>query len=463
VAIVGASDDTRKWGGSALRNLLDGGYTGTIYPINPRGGVFFGLQAHTSLADLPEAPDLALMAVGGHQVKGVLEECGQRGVRAVVVLAAGFSETGAEGLALEHEILQIAAAYGITLIGPNCMGLISNERSFHATGFVALHPAKGGLSFVSQSGSMGTGVVIDCERRGIGLEKFTSVGNEAQVSAFDVLDYLRDDPATECVMMYLEGVDDGRHFVEVAQRTTAHKPVVVLRGGLTESGGKAAASHTGAMAGSAEVFRAAARQSGVVICDTAEELVDLGACLSRLPLPRGPRVAIVTNGGGPGVLAADEVTLNGLVVADLPQSLVSALDELLPPFWSRRNPLDFVAAGFGDAGLRAIELIARSDAIDAVLALNFLGVPNTSQDARETQTGGEFQGFTPWETTYVELCAALMEETGKPIINVPDHPIQGSAAERGKRYFPVIVSSPRAAARALKRMVWYDRYHGDNE
>ncbi len=457
VAIVGASDDIRKWGGSALRNLLDGGYQGTIYPVNPRGGVFFGLEAYTGIADLPEAPDLALMAVGGHQVKGVLEECGRRGVRAVVVLAAGFSETGAEGAALEREILQIAAQYGITLIGPNCMGLMSNEKAFHATGFVALHPPKGRLSFISQSGSLGPGVVNTCERRGIGVEKFISVGNEAQVSAFDVLDYMRDDPVTECVMMYLEGIEDGTHFVEAARRTTAIKPVVVLRGGLTEVGGMAAASHTGAMAGSAAVFRAAARQSGVVVCGTVDELVDLGACLADLPLPIGRRVAVVTNGGGPGVLAADEIALNGLELAELPEDLVRTLDELLPPFWSKRNPLDLVAMGFGDIGLRVMEEVARCDSIDAIVALNFIGVPNTSDDGRERRTGGVFEGFSPWEMSFMELCARLMEETGKPIVNVPDHPVHATSPTSGC-YSSVVLSSPRAAARALDAMASYERH-----
>lgn len=457
VAVVGASDDLGKWGGSALRNLLDGGYEGEIYPVNPRGGVFFGIEAYTSIAKLPEAPDLALMAVGGRQVKGVLEECGRRGVRAAVVLAAGFSETGAEGAALEREILETATRYGITLIGPNCMGLMSNEKSFHATGLVALHPPKGGLSFVSQSGSLGPGVVSTCERRGIGVEKFVSVGNEAQVSAFDVLDYLRDDPATECVMMYLEGIDDGAHFVEAAKRTTAVKPVIVLRGGLTEAGGAAAASHTGALAGSAEVYRAAARQSGVITCGTVDELVDLGACLTYLPLPKGRRVAVVTNGGGPGVLAADEIARCGMELTPAPPALIETLDGLLPAFWSKRNPLDLVAAGFGDVGLRVIEQVTRCDAFDAVVVLNFLGVPSTSGEEHGRRSGGVFEGFSPWEMSFMELCAGLMEETGRPIINVPDHPIHGAPPQRG-RFSPVVLSSPRAAARALDRMAWYERH-----
>jgi acyl-CoA synthetase (NDP forming) len=457
VAIIGANEDIRKWGGSALRNILDGGYQGTIYPVNPKGGVFFGVQAYKTLAELPEAPDLALLAVGGAQVKGALADCGRRGVKAAVVLTAGFSETGVEGAEHEREILQVAVDHGMTLIGPNCMGLMSNEKRLHATGFVALHPPAGKLSFVSQSGSMGPTVINMCERRGIGMNKFISVGNEAMVSAFDVLDYLRDDPGTECVTLYLEGIDDGRHFMEAARQTTSRKPVVVLRGGLTELGGKAAASHTGALAGSAAVFQAAARQAGVVTCGTTQDLVDLGACLAYLPLPRGRRIAVITNGGGPGVLGADEVALNGLELAELTPELTAALDAILPAYWSKRNPLDLVAAGLGDIGLRALELVVRCETVDAVMSLNFLGIPSTAE-AREKLANGEYEGFTAWETAVLRTTAELMEETGKPVIHVPDHPVHGSVPTAGDRFVPVVLAAPRSAAQALAKMAWYGEY-----
>jgi acyl-CoA synthetase (NDP forming) len=459
VAIIGASDDIRKWGGSALRNLLDGGYKGTIYPVNPRGGTFFGIPAYPSLASLPDAPDLALMAVGGRQVHSVLEECGDRCVRAVVVLAAGFSETGAEGASLEREMVEIANARHITLIGPNCIGLLSNEASFHATGFLALHPPQGRLSFVSQSGSLASGVAVTAERQGVGMEKFITVGNEAQVSAFDVLDYLRDDPHTQGVMMYLEGIDDGRHFLEAARKTTVTKPVVVLRGGITESGGRAAASHTGAMAGSAAVYQAAARQAGVVTCRNVPDMVDMGTCLTYLPLPRGRRVAVVTNGGGPGVMAADEAALSGLQLADVPAELIAAIDRLLPPFWSRRNPLDLVAMAYGDTGLQVMDLVARCDTVDAIVAFGFIAVPTASDD-REKLVCGEFNGFSPWEVSWLERITQLMEETGKPIIPVPAGPIyaHGLSLAPGGRYRPVLLASAGAAMRALDRMEWYRGY-----
>ena len=426
--------------------------------MNPRGGIFFGLPAYGSLNELPEAPDLALLAVGGHQVASLLEQCGSRGIPAAVAIAAGFSETGEQGAEAEREIGRIATASGVTLIGPNCMGLISNERQLHATGFIVLHPPKGKMSFVSQSGNIGTQIVNSCERRGIGIDKFVSVGNEAQVSALDVADYLCDDPSTASIMMYLEGIDDGRRFLEVMRRTTAVKPVVVLRGALTELGSKAAASHTGAMAGSAAVFQAAARQTGVVTCTTTQDVVDLGACLAYLPLPKGRRVAVVTNGGGAGVLAADEVARNGLVLAELPAELLAALDEILPPFWSKRNPLDMVASAGGNVGPRVLKLVAECEQVDALIVLSVLGVPNTGDEVRPTCDDGDFAGFSPWETAFVKQVAELMESTGKPIINVPDVPVRGALFDSGGRYSAVVLSSPQAAARALDRMEWYGAF-----
>jgi acyl-CoA synthetase (NDP forming) len=199
----------------------------------------------------------------------------------------------------------------------------------------------------------------------------------------------------------------------------------------------------------------------VVTCGTTQDLVDLGACLAQLPLPQGRRVAVITNGGGPGVLGADEVSLNGLELASLTPELIASLDEVLPPFWSKRNPLDLVAAGFGDHGFKALELVARADTVDAVMFLNFLGVPSTSE-ARERLASGEFEGFTPVEQAMLKKTAELMAETGKPIVHVPDVPVHGRVP-RTAGYTPVILASPRAAAQALGHMAWYAAYRADIE
>ncbi len=401
---------------------------------------------------------MALLAVGGAQIPAVLEQCGRRGVRVGVVIAAGFSETGDEGRQVEQTSRHEAAAAGVTVIGPNCMGLVSNETRLHATGFITLHPPQGPISFVSQSGNLGVQLAKASEHREIGLDKFIGVGNEAQVSFIDVLEYLRTDDRTECVLLYVEGIDDGRRFLDVATATTAVKPVVVIRGGLTEAGGRAAASHTGAMAGSAAVYEAAARTAGVITCTAMDEALDLGVALSHLPLPRGRRVAVVTNGGGAGVLTADEMARRGLVLPELPADLMEELDEVLPPFWSRRNPLDMVASAGGEVARNVLGPVARSDAFDAVVMLSALGVPNTGSRDRAITASGEYEDFSPWEQDLLTLSAELTETTGKPIIHVPDLPMRQAVFVCGGRYSPVVLPSPRAVAFALDRMAWYGDY-----
>jgi acyl-CoA synthetase (NDP forming) len=458
MAVVGASGDITKWGGSALRSIIDGGYAGTIYPVNPKGGDFFGIQGYTSIEELPEAPDLALLAVGGHQIAPMLEQCGRKGIPAAIAIAAGFSEMGEGGAEAEREIARIATEGGVTLMGPNCMGMISNEVSLHAVGFVVLHPAKGSLSFVSQSGNIGVQTTNSCQRRGIGIDKFLSVGNEAQIGVIEAFDYLRDDPNTTSIMAYMEGIDDGRRWMDVAKRTTAVKPLVVLRTGLTEFGSRAAASHTGAMAGNAAVWEAAARQCGVITCSSTQEVVDLGTCLAYNPLPKGRRVAIVTNGGGAGVMCADEVARAGLQLAEFPAEMFAKLDEILPPFYSRHNPLDMVAAAGGEVGPRVVKAVAECEGVDAIIVLSCLGVPTSGLGESRSTADGEYSGLSPWETEFMDLMAELMETTGKPIINVPDSPIRGSVFDFGRSYKSIVLGTPQAAARALDRMQWYGAY-----
>jgi acyl-CoA synthetase (NDP forming) len=458
VAIVGASDNVTRWGGSALQNILDGGYEGAIYPVNPKGGEFFGLPVSTSLEDVPAPPDLALLAVGAAQLPGVIEQCGRAGARAAVAIAAGFSETGAAGEEAELELARSAADAGVTLIGPNCMGIIANTTLLHATGFIALHPRPGKLAIVSQSGNLGVQLTALADRRDLGVRCFIGVGNEAQVSAVDVLEYLGDDDGTSCVLVYLEGIDDGRRLFDVASATSRKKPVVVLRGGLTEHGGRAAASHTGAMAGSAAVYEAAARQAGLVACTSVQEALDLTTALAHLPLPKGRRVAVVTNGGGAGVLAADEMSRQQLTLLDPPSALLAELDEILPPFWSRRNPFDMVATAGGDVGPRVVEAVTRCPDVDAVVVLSVLGVPNTGDEVRAQSSTGDYDDFSPWEQRYLDGVAELMAETGKPIINVPDLPIRRALYAGDHPFAPVVVPTPRAAALVIARMARYSEW-----
>ena len=464
VAVVGASDDPLKWGGSLLLNLIDGGFTGAIYPVNRHGGALFGRPVFHSVTELPEAPDLALLAVGASQVNAVVEQCGERGIPVALVVAADYSEAGEAGVAAEAELAQTARTSRVTLIGPNCMGLMATHSRLHAVGFLKLRPQAGRLSVVSQSGNIGGQLVIAAERRGIGIDKFVTVGNEASTSALDVLEALRDDAQTAAALVYLEGVDDGRRFLDVMRRTTRQKPVVVLRGGLTEYGRRAAASHTGAMAGAADVFLAAARQTGCLVRTGPDESLDLALCLTALPLPPGRRVAIMTLGGGWGVLAADELARNDLELALLEPHVLAELDKLLPGYWSRNNPIDLVSSIGPDLAERTLTLLAESEVVDAVVVLGVLHSPSTGwlhYDATPSAGGPGAPGagrFNPAEIAFLERVTALMERTGKPIINVPLRTLEVATFPSGARYDPVILYSPVAAVRAFAAMAWYAEY-----
>lgn len=478
VAIVGASDDATKWGGSVMRSLLDGGFAGALYPINPRSGAIFGVPAHAGLAELPETPDLVIVALGGAHAAAVVKECGRHKVPAVIVIAAGFGEAGEEGAALQLELARAADESGVTLVGPNCMGVLCTSSRLSAVGFVTLRPEAGLLSVISQSGNIGTQLLMTAERRGVGVEKYVSSGNQATTDANDLLEYLANDPQTGVVAMYLEGMTDGRRFYELARATTPHKPVIVMRGGMSALGRRAASSHTGALAGSAEVFKAAARQAGVITTSDPDEALDVASLLAYQPLPAGRRVAVVTLGGGWGVLTADALAENGLQLAELPPDVLAAVGGLLPPFWSRGNPVDLVATVAHGVPERIIELVAESDAVDAVIALALVGSPSSGRPGQARSSGdggqdgssGSVPGFGPTPTPeaggpFIELneremallqhIAAVMERIGKPIVSVPLCPLRRSVFPGLGRYAPLLLPSPSAAVRALARATWY--------
>ena len=346
------------------------------------------LPAFPSIAELPEAPDLALVAVGAAHVNGVIEQCGERGIPVALVVAAGFSEAGEAGAAARRSWSRRPGTAGVTLIGPNCMGLLATHSRLHAVGFLELRPKPGGLSIISQSGNIGVQLVTRAERRGVGIDKYVTVGNQASTTALDVLDALGDDPETAAVLVYLEEVGDGRRFIDVLRRITRKKPVVVLPGGMTDYGRRAAASHTGAMAGSTDVFLAATRQTGCLVRTGPDESLDLALCLSALPLPAGRRVAVMTLGGGWGVLAADELARNDLELAVLEPTVLAALDELLPGYWCRSNPVDLVAAVGPDLAASTLTMLAESEAVDAVVVLGILRSPSTGWTSDDPAAAG---------------------------------------------------------------------------
>jgi len=296
----------------------------------------------------------------------------------------------------------------------------------------------------------------------VGIDKYVTVGNQASTSALDVVDALGDDDQTAAVLVYLEGTGDGRHFLDVMRRITPKKPVVVLRGGLTDLGRRAAASHTGAMAGSTDVFMAAAHQAGCLVRTGPDESLDLALCLTALPLPKGRRVAIMTLGGGWGVLAADELARNDLELAPLEPQVLAMLDALLPGYWSRSNPIDLVAAIDPDLAERVLTVLAESEMVDAVVVLGILRSPSTgcttdTPDGPAVTSPGR-GSFNPAEAAFLERVSELMERTGKPIINVPLRPFEAATFPTAAQHDPVILYSPVAAVRALAAMARYREY-----
>lgn len=468
VAIVGASNDVAKWGGVITINVLSGGFPGPIYPINPHDRDVFGRAAYPSLSDLPQVPDLAIVAVPAKAVKGVMEECARLGVKATVVISGGFSEAGPEGAAMEAEIARIASDAGMAMIGPNCVGIMSSWSRLYGTGGVLTQPGPGPASFLSHSGNMGVQLMASAEERHGGVGKFVGIGNEALVTATDVLEYFCQDPQTGLILDYVEGLDDGRRFMEAARRAALKKPLIVLRGGASEYGARAAASHTGAMAGSQRVFEAVVRQCGIIATTDPDEFIDLAFALSYLPLPRGRRVAVVTMGGGWGVVAADELARSGLTLAELPADVIDRIDAVLPPYWSRANPVDLVGSIKEGAAEKVVEAVVRSDAVDAVVVLGVVGMVTSPlrviDEVKRVQdrsgmyvTGGlpDPERYRFREGDFIKWISDLMRIHHKPIVNVSVRPIQRAVFGEGGPYATVVFPSPLRSVRVIARMYKY--------
>ncbi|MHB8173672.1 MAG: acetate--CoA ligase family protein, partial [Nitrospirota bacterium] len=304
VAVVGASRDPMKVGHSILKNLKANGYTGALYPVNPNAGKILGLKTYPGLSKIPGGVDLAVIAVPGRFVMDAVRDCAGKGVQAAIIITAGFKETGEEGHLLERQILKAAAAGGVRILGPNCLGLVNTANGLNAS-FAPLMPMKGSIAFFSQSGALCTAILDWSLVRGVGFSKFISLGNKSDISELDLLEYLADDQETRVILGYIEGIDNGREFMEKASRVVRKKPMVVMKGGGTAAGARAASSHTGSLAGSEKAFDAAFRQTGVLRALTIEDLFNFALAFADNPIPEGPGLCIVTNAGGPGIIAAD--------------------------------------------------------------------------------------------------------------------------------------------------------------
>lgn len=385
VAIVGASRQPGSIGQLIFQSIMQNGFTGVVYPVNPKADAIMSVKAYPSILDVPGDVDLAIIVVPTPIVAKVADECGRKGVRALIVISDGFKERGLEGAAREEELRDITLGHGMRLVGPNCMGVINTDPlvKLNAT-FSGVYPPHGNIAFLSQSGAMGVVILEYAKGLNLGISSFVSVGNRADVSSNDLLVYWEQDPATKVILLYLESFGNPRKFSRIAKRVSAQKPIVVVKSGTTLVGSRAALSHTGALATPAVVSDALFRQAGIIHVDSIEKLFDVAALLSNQPLPEGKRLAIVTNGGGPGIIAADASEQHGLALPEFSPETVAKLRTIIKRDIRLNNPLDLTGSVTAEEFEGALKVMANDQGIDAVLTLFIPAAvvdPRTVEDA----------------------------------------------------------------------------------
>lgn len=368
LAVVGASPDPTKLGHRVLRNIVDNGYTGRIVAIHPTATSVLGHPAHPSIAAMPEPVDLAVVVVPAAAVLAVVEECGAKGIQGLIIITAGFKEVGGTGKALERTLIERMRHYGMRMVGPNCLGVIDTITPLNAS-FAALMPNPGGIAFMSQSGALCTAILDWSKTAGIGFSRFVSLGNKGDVDEVALLQAWGGDPQNRVILAYLEGINNGPAFVETARVVTKQTPVIAIKSGTTQAGTRAIASHTGSLAGSEKAYEAAFMQSGILRATTMEELFDYALAFAYQPLSTGNRIAIVTNAGGPGIIATDAAERSGLALAQFNPETIATLQRDLPPTASVFNPIDVIGDARSDRYRVALAAALADPNVDAVLVL----------------------------------------------------------------------------------------------
>jgi len=374
VAVIGASAREDSVGHAIFANILFSGYTGIVYPVNPKARGILGVRAYHSVWDIPGEVDLAVLIIPSMAVPTVMEECGEKGIKAVVIITAGFKEIGRKGAELEKTVTEISRRYSIPLVGPNCLGIINTdpEISFNAT-FAKGMPKAGNIAFISQSGALGVAALEYAHEKNIGLSKFVSVGNKADITENDLLAILKDDPHTDVILLYLEDLTDPKGFIELARETTSDihkvKPILAIKSGRTMEGARAASSHTGALASSDEAYDSLFRQCGVLRVESLEELFDYAIAFANQPLAKGDRVSIVTNAGGPGIMATDACIRYGLQLASFDKRTTEHLKKGLPPTANINNPVDIIGDAKEDRYMLALKNVLDDGNVDGVIVI----------------------------------------------------------------------------------------------
>jgi acetate---CoA ligase (ADP-forming) len=438
IAVIGASRQRGTISGEVFRNLIDAPFEGPVFPVNPKARVVQSVRAYPSVLDIPDEVDLAVIVVPASVVTAVARECGEKGVKALLVISAGFAEIGAEGEKRQRELLEVSRSYGMRIAGPNCMGVINTHPSVRLNGsFAPSAPTRGRLGFSSQSGALGIAVINRTRELGLGMSTFVSVGNKADISGNDLLQYWESDDNTDLILLYLESFGNPRKFARIARRVARHKPIVAVKSGRSRAGARAAASHTGSLAAGDVAVDALFHQAGVIRTDTLEELFDVATVLANQPLPRGRGVGILTNAGGLGILCADACEAAGLHVAQLTNETKETLRTLLPTEASVGNPVDMIASATAEQYAESLRLLAGDANIDAVIVI-----------------------FIPPLVTRAEDVADALSRTatsiGKKTVVASFLGVQG--VHQLLRHNDLVVPSfafPESAARALARVAHY--------
>src|SRR5262245_43772454 len=380
VAVVGATEKAGSVGRTVLWNLMNTPFGGPIYPVNPSRGSVLGIKAHPKLASLPERPDLVVVTTPAASIPAIVQEAADLGIPGAVVISAGFKETGPAGVELERQLLAHARRGHMRLIGPNCLGVMNPITGVNAT-FAAGIARRGNVAFISQSGALCTAVLDWSLREEVGFSAFVSIGSMLDVGWGDLISYFGDEPNTKSIVIYMESIGDARSFLSAAREVALTKPIIIIKPGRTEGAAKAAASHTGSLTGSDDVLEAAFKRCGVLRVNHISDLFNMSEVLSRQPRPQGNRLTIITNAGGPGVLATDALITSGGQLAELSSQTIEALNRILPAAWSHNNPVDILGDAGPDRYAQALEIAAKDPNTDGLLVML---TPQAMTDATRT-------------------------------------------------------------------------------
>lgn len=465
VALIGASSNPGKWGFIMLKNLINGGFAGSIYPINPDSDELLGRKVYKTLAEVPETPDLAVIAVSPKAALAAVQACTDKGIKAAVCITAGFAELGEEGRGLQDAMVKAAREKGLVMVGPNCNGIMCPWEKLYVD-FPSYHVPPGRIAVVCQSGGIVDGLARKAMLKGMGCSLCVASGNEADLHMEDYLAYMGDDPRTQVILCYIEGFKDAPRFYRIAREVVKKKPIVAYKAGKTEAGAKAAISHTASIAGSDAVFDSICRQAGILRAKNLHHLFNVGAAFTNHPLPRGKRIAIVTAGGGWGVMAADECVSLGLEMAALPDETIRRLDSFLPAWWSRGNPVDLVTGCSPDDILRIVDIVLSSAEVDAMIYIGLMpAFKFTREELLHRGTQGDIWGnaLIRASVEVMQNLRSLSRKYDKPVVAASEHLI--ASAEQEARVLHAIGQSgnvcyemPYEAAEVMAALVRYGHH-----